>query len=157
MPQMMIRPAHNDDIPVLLQLIRQLADSEHFPDPVTVNAERLQQHLFGNKAVAEALLIEMHERVIGYAIFYMTFASSTGTPGLHLDDLFVLPAAQGQGIGKRIMQHITQLARERGCTRVEWWTLRHNIQAQEFYQQMGADHKTDLMIYRLDGEKLRNF
>lgn len=157
MANFIIRPAQIDDLPIVLHFIRQLAEIEQFPDPVSVSAERLQQHLFGAQAVAEALLIETAEQVIGFVIYYMTFASTTGTPGLHIDDLFVLPTMQGQGLGKRIMQHLAQLARERSCTRIEWWALRSNLSAHMFYQQLGAELKDDLLIYRFDGEKLRNF
>ena len=157
MSNAIIRPAQAVDVPVLLRFIQQLAELEQFPEPLTVNQERLQQHLFGARPVAEALLIESELQPIGYVIYYMNFASSTGSPGLHIDDLFILPAAQGQGLGKQIMKHVAQLARERACTRIEWWALRTNLSAQQFYRQLGAEQKNELLVYRLDGERLRNF
>jgi ribosomal protein S18 acetylase RimI-like enzyme len=147
-----IRPATIADLPLLLDFIRELAEFEAFPHSLTVADETLRDSLFGPRPAAEALIGEVAGEPAAFAVFYESFATTTGRRGLHLDDLFVRPAYQGAGHGKALMSHIAGIALERRCARFEWWSLRSNAAAQRFYQAIGARRMDELVVHRLQGE-----
>jgi GNAT superfamily N-acetyltransferase len=146
--------ASPDDVPLLLDFIRELAEAEEFPDELTVTAEDLHESLFGSNPAAEAVIGYLNESPVSFAVFYHTFATSTGRRGLHLDDLFVRPQVRRQGVGKRMLGYLANLARERGCVRFEWWALEWNERAISFYERLGAKDLTHLRVFRLTGEAL---
>lgn len=119
----MIRSATPSDVPVILSLIKALAAFEREPDAVVATVEDLQEALFGADAVAGCSLAEVDGAVVGFALWYRTFSTWQGKPGLWLEDLFVLPAARGTGLGRALLVSLAQLAVERGWTRFEWWVL----------------------------------
>jgi GNAT superfamily N-acetyltransferase len=149
-----IRSAEASDIPLLIRLTRELAEVEKFPYPVTVSDDALRESLFGQRPAAEAVLGFVGAEPVGFAVFYQTFATTTGRPGLHLDDLFVRPAFQGRGYGKALLGHVAAVARGRGCARFEWWALRWNEQALGFYQAIGARRLEEIVVHRAEGETL---
>jgi len=148
--------ASRTDAPLLLEFIRELAAAEEFPDELSVTEGDLREALFGENPAAEAVLGYLGDDPVSFAVFYHSFATSTGKRGLHLDDLFVRPRAQGKGIGKKILGYLADLARERGCARFEWWTLEWNTRAIEFYEGLGARNLGHLRVFRLSGDSLEN-
>jgi GNAT superfamily N-acetyltransferase len=151
---LLIRAADPADTHLLLRLIGELAEAEAFPFPVTVSADDLQDSLFGPHPAAEAVIAYSAERPAGFAVFYETFATTTGRRGLHLDDLFVRPEFQGVGYGKALVTHLAGIARDRGCARFEWWALATNVPAIEFFSRLGARRMDELVIFRTQGETL---
>lgn len=146
-----IRAARPDDAALLADLIRELAVVERFPDPVTVTPDDLLAYLFGPRPAAQALLAEADGEVAGFAVYYATFATTTGKPGLHLDDLFIRPAYQGRGYGKALLAHVAGIAQQRGCARFEWWALKSNEPALRFYEAVGARRMEELVVHRVQG------
>lgn len=155
MTELHLRPATPADVELLLSFIRELAAFEDFPLPVTATADDLRTNLFGPAPAAQALFGEVDGRPVAFAVFYETFATTTGRRGLHLDDLFVRPAFQGQGHGRAILRHLAALAVARGCARFEWWALRTNDPAIRFYQSLGARRMEELIVFRTQGDALR--
>lgn len=149
-----LRPARVDDVPLLLTFIRELAEAEAFPDPLSVTEDDLRASLFGARPAAEAVLASLAGAPVGFAVFYGTFATSTGRPGLHLDDLYVRPSAQGKGVGRALLAHLGRLAVERGCARLEWWALEWNAKAVAFYEALGARRLDHLKVFRVTGNAL---
>ena len=149
-----IERASPDDVPLLLELIRELAAAQRFPGELTVTDRDLRASLFGNNAAAEAVIGYVDGNAVSYAVFYHTFATTTGKRGLHLDDLLVRPHAQGRGIGRKMLGYLARVARERGCARFEWWTLDWNDRAIAFYESVGARNVEHLRVFRLSGEAL---
>lgn len=149
MSNLKIQPATSSDVPLLLSLIKELAEVEKLPYEVTVTAEDLRKNLFGKHKSAEALLVYMADKVAGYAVFYQTFATATGRPGLHLDDLYIRSEFQGRGIGKKMLRHLASLVKHRDWARFEWWVLDSNDKAIGFYENIGARELEELHIYRL--------
>lgn len=143
-----------DSVPLLLEFIRELAEAEEFPDEVTVTPDNLRESLFGDRPAAEAIMGYLDDEPVAFAVFYHTFATTTGKRGLHLDDLFVRPHAQGRGIGRTMLGYLAGLARERGCARFEWWTLAWNERAIAFYEDLGAQRLDHLGVFRLTGGAL---
>jgi len=155
MTELVLKPAEARDAPLLLDLIRELAVAEEFPFPVTVTESDLRTSLFGDQPAAEAVLGLSEGKLVGFAVFYETFATTTGRRGLHLDDLFIRPAAQGNGFGRALLRHLAGIATERGCARFEWWALRTNIKAIRFFQSVGARPMEELVIFRTQDESLK--
>lgn len=149
-----IRPATRDDVPLLLELIGELADYERLRDEVVLDAALLEQHLFGERPAAEAVLAEAGGETAGYALFFPTFSTFLGRPGIWLEDLFVRPALRGAGIGGALLAHVAGLAVARGCGRMEWSALDWNEPALAFYRGLGAKRMPEWQLHRLDGAGL---
>jgi GNAT superfamily N-acetyltransferase len=144
-----IRPATADDVPIILQLIRDLATYERAPDKVTATEEQLLDVLFGRKLAAEVRLAFENETPIGFAVFFHNFSTWLGRPGLYLEDLFVKPEHRGKGYGRALLVDLAKIARERGCGRMEWAVLDWNEPAIEFYRKLGAKPMDDWTVFRL--------
>ena len=150
----MIRTAAPDDVPVLLELVRELAVYEKEPDAVEATEDLLAAALFGPSPVASCHVAEVDGAVVGFALWYVSFSTWQGRPGLWLEDLFVRPAARGHGLGKALLQALAQVCIERGYGRFEWWVLDWNVDAQGFYRSLGARAEDDWTVWRVDGDAL---
>ena len=144
-----IRPATIVDVPIILQLIRDLATYERAPSEVAATEEQLVDVLFGERPVAEVLLAFEDEMPIGFAVFFHNFSTWLGRPGLYLEDLFVKPEARGKGYGRALLIHLAKIARDRGCGRMEWAVLDWNEPAIQFYKKIGAQPLDEWKIFRL--------
>ena len=157
---MAIREARPDDVPVLLQLVRELAVYEREPDAVETTEPMLQAALFGapdvgGRPVASCHVAELDGEVVGFALWYVTFSTWKGLPGLWLEDLFVRPAARGTGLGTALLQALAAVCVERGYGRFEWWVLDWNAPAIGFYRSLGAVPQDEWTTFRVEGEALR--
>ena len=151
----MIRSATSEDVPVILDLIRQLADYERLADRVTATEQRLRDTLFGQRPAAEVLLASVDDETVGFAVFFTNYSTFLAKPGLYLEDLFVKPHARGKGIGKALLARLAQTAVERDCGRVDWSVLNWNEPSIRFYEMLGAIALSDWTTYRLTGEPLK--
>jgi GNAT superfamily N-acetyltransferase len=149
-----IRPAKPADVPVVAELIWQLARFEKLEDEVVLTEELLEAGLFGPRPYAEALLAEEDGEPIGFALFFHTFSTFLARPGIYLEDLFVLPEHRGRGVGRALLAHLARLAIERGCGRLEWAVLNWNKEAIRFYERLGARPNSEWTVYRVAGEAL---
>ena len=154
-PRAHVRLATREDIPVIVSLIRELAVYEHLEHLATATPERLEAELFGDRPSCECLIGEQDGKSAGFALFFHNFSTFLCRKGLYLEDLFVRPAARGTGLGKLLLQRLAQIAVERGCGRFEWSVLDWNVDAQAFYQRMGATMLPDWRICRVTGDELR--
>lgn len=145
----MIRPATVADVPIILQLIRDLATYERAPNDVTATEQQLIDVLFGPKPAAEVLLQFENETPVGFAVFFHNFSTWLGRPGLYLEDLFVKPEYRGKGYGRALLVKLAGIARERGCGRMEWAVLDWNEPAIQFYKKLGARPLEEWRIFRL--------
>jgi GNAT superfamily N-acetyltransferase len=151
----MIRPATSADVPVIAQLIRDLAEYERLSHAVDFDEELLHDHIFGPRPYCEVLLAEDGGRVIGFALFFHNYSTFRGRPGIYLEDLFVEPAARGRGHGKALLRALAKLAVERDCARLEWAVLNWNEPSINFYKALGAAPLDDWKTYRVTGEAMR--
>ena len=152
--QIRIRAATEDDADLLFGLILELAAYEKLADKVNGDAETLRRSLFEQRA-AEALLLEVGEGAIGYAIFFTTFSSFECRSGIWLEDVYVRPEHRRGGIGRMVMEHLAALALERGHVRLEWCALEWNEPALKFYEGLGATRLDDWRMLRLEQDGLR--
>ncbi len=155
-PAFLIRPAVEADIPLILALIRELAEFERLAHQAVATEAQLQAALFGPKPVAEVLVaFSPAGDAAGFALFFQNFSTFLGTPGIYLEDLFVRPAFRRQGLGREFLRRIGSLAVGRGCGRFEWAVLDWNGNAIEFYRRLGAAVLEDWRICRVTGEALQ--
>ena len=149
-----IRVATADDVPDILRLIRELADYEREPDAVATTEADLHTWVFGPEAVANVLVAESGTRVVGIALWFRTYSTWTGVPGIHLEDLYVEPDQRGSGLGKALLASLARIAVDRGYQRVEWVVLDWNTPSIEFYKALGARPMQEWSTYRLTGDAL---
>jgi GNAT superfamily N-acetyltransferase len=149
-----IRESTVDDVPIILQLIRDLAEYERAPKAVVATEEGLREVLFGKRPSAEVVLAFENEQPVGFAVFFHNFSTWLGRPGLYLEDLFVRPEARGKGYGRALLVHLAKIAAERGCGRMEWAVLDWNEPAIQFYRTLGAAPNAEWTIFRLTRDKI---
>jgi GNAT superfamily N-acetyltransferase len=149
-----IERATERDVPVILQMIRDLADYERMSDQVVATEAGLRESLFGGNRDAEVIIAYADSRPAGFALFFHNFSTFLGRRGLYLEDLFVKPELRGAGIGKRLLVELARIAVERGCGRFEWSVLDWNEPAIGFYKKLGAEAMDEWTIFRVTGEAL---
>lgn len=153
----MIRPAQSSDCEAIWHLICELAEYEKLEHQLEGSPGLLQEHLFGERRFAEAIVAEVDGMVVGYALFFPSYSTFLTRPGLWLEDIIVTPAMRGQGIGKALLVEVGRIARERNCGRLEWNVLDWNEPAIAFYESMGAERLQDWQVCRVEGEALEKF
>ena len=149
-----IDPATPDDVPLMLDLIRELAEYEHEAESAQATPEQLHEALFGARPAAEAAIARIDGEAAGWALWFQNFSTWTGKPGLWLEDLFVRPRHRGRGAGKALLVYLARLCVERGYGRFEWSVLDWNAPSIAFYEALGAQAMAEWTIYRLSGEAL---
>lgn len=152
--ELIIRTATEDDVPLILDFIRQLARYERLEQEVVATEEILRATLFGNPRFAEVIIGEANGEPAGFALFFHNFSTFIGRPGIYLEDLFVRSEYRGRGYGRALLTRLAQIAKERNCGRLEWAVLNWNEPAIGFYQNLGAVPMNQWTVYRLKGEKL---
>ena len=152
--EFVLRPAREDDVPVILACIRGLAEYERLAHEVVATEELLRASLFGSRAAAEVVLALEGEAPAGFALFFHNYSTFLARRGLYLEDLFVFPAFRGHGVGRALLSHLARLALERGCGRFEWAVLDWNVDAIRFYESVGAVPMSDWTVYRVAGDAL---
>ncbi len=151
-----IVPARSEDTVLILEFIRKLAEYEKMLDRVVATEDSLRQWLFGPSPAAEAVIARWDGEPAGFALYYTTFSTFAGRPGIYLEDLYVEPAHRGRGIGKALLAHLARIATNGGYARVEWAVLHWNEPAIGFYRSLGAVPMDQWAVYRLTGDALAN-
>jgi GNAT superfamily N-acetyltransferase len=153
-----IRAATPADIPLILDLIRALATYEREPDAVKTTEADLLRDGFSEHPCFECLIAETEDgkEPAGFALFFYNYSTWRGRPGIHLEDLFVLPRFRGQGIGKALLARVAARAAERGCVRLQWDVLDWNQTAIDFYQGLGAQFLEQWRIMRVNDDAIHS-
>lgn len=155
MEEVTFRKAVREDVPLILEFIKGLAEYEKMSDEVVATEEILDEWLFG-KEKAEVIFAIAEGEEVGFALFFHNFSTFLGRAGIYLEDLFVKPKYRGNGYGKAILKRLAQIAVERGCGRLEWSCLDWNQPSIDFYLSLGATPMSGWTGYRLTGETLAN-
>jgi GNAT superfamily N-acetyltransferase len=149
-----VRPATEADIPAILDFIRGLAQYEKLSHEVKATQAQLRKHLFGPHPAAEAIVARLGKKPVGFALFFTTFSTFAGRPGIWLEDLFVLPAHRRAGIGRALLRSVAAIAVNRKCARLEWSVLDWNTPAIKLYRKLGAKAMNDWTTQRVAGHAL---
>lgn len=150
-----ISPVTRAEAPALLELIRELARFERLEHEVEATADSLENALFGPDAVAGALFGRCDGQLAGYAIYFFTFSSFVGRPGLWLEDVYVRPKFRKRGLGRGLIEAVAQIGVERNCGRFEWTALNWNERALNFYRDLGAEKRDEWVLLRMNSAELR--
>ena len=150
-----IRDAIVADIPIILQLIRDLATYERAPNDVVATEKGLQEVLFGAGPAAKVVIAFENTKPVGFAVYFFNFSTWLGRPGLYLEDLFVKPEMRGRGYGRALLVHLAKIARDHNCGRMEWAVLTWNDSAIQFYKKVGAGSLDDWRVFRLTSDAIR--
>ncbi len=150
-----VREAVPADVPVIVDLIVELATYERARDSATATPGLLTAALFGQSPAVFCHVAEVDGEVVGFALWFLNFSTWLGRHGIYLEDLYVQPAYRGLGLGKALLQTLADIANERGYPRVEWWVLDWNEPAHAFYRSLGAEPMDEWTVWRLTGDALR--
>ncbi len=149
-----IERATEKDIPLILTLIKGLAEYERLLPQCVATEELLRETLFGEKKYAEVVIAYYDHEPAGFALFFHNYSTFLARPGIYLEDLYVFPHLRGKGIGKALLVYIARIAKERNCGRFEWAVLDWNEPSIAFYKKLGAVPLNDWTTMRVTGEAL---
>jgi GNAT superfamily N-acetyltransferase len=149
-----IRRGTRRDVPIILAMIRGLAEYERLAHEVEVTADRVRRHGFGRRRYFETLICRRGRHAIGFALYFFTYSTFLARPTLYLEDLFVVPEERGAGAGRALLRRLAQIAATRGCGRMEWTVLDWNEPSIRFYEKLGAQLRRDWVLTRLTGPPL---
>ena len=150
-----VRRGSARDLPTILALIRGLARYERLATQMKATARNLRRDGFGGHRYFETLICRRSGEPIGFALYFFTYSTFMGKPTLYLEDLFVVPAARGDGAGRALLAALARGAVRRGCGRMEWAVLDWNRSAIRFYERLGAQLRKEWILTRLTGPALR--
>ena len=150
-----IEPAAPADVPVILELIRELAEFERLLDQCVATEAQLHDGIFGPQPSAYVLMAREAAEVAGFALYFHNFSTFLAKPGIYLEDLYVRPKFRGRGYGEALLRALAQRALARGCGRLEWSVLDWNQRAIDFYKSLGAAPLDEWTMYRVTGEALQ--
>ncbi len=154
MSNFQIRSASADDVPTIMQLIRDLAIYERAPNDVVATEPGLREVLFGEDPSARVLLALENDAAVGFAVYFFNFSTWLGRPGLYLEDLFVKPEVRGRGYGRQLLVRLAQIAQEKQCGRMEWAVLDWNEPAIGFYKSLEAKPMNEWTVFRLTSNEI---
>lgn len=149
-----IRQAREEDTPLILQFIKELAEYKKLSHEVVATGDVLRENLFGERKVAEVVLGYYQDKPVSFALFFHNFSTFLGRPGIYLEDLYVKPEYRGRGFGRQMLSYLAGVAKERQCGRLEWWVLDWNKSAVGFYESLGAEAMDEWTVYRVSGQTL---
>ncbi len=154
LPGISLRQATRPDAALVLDFIHKLAAYEKLSHEVSATAADIEDTLFGARPFAEVVIAELDAAPVGFILWFPNYSTFLGRPGIHIEDLFVLPQMRGRGIGRCLLAWVARVAQERGCGRVEWSVLDWNEPALRFYASIGAEARTEWVLQRLTGASL---
>ena len=153
---MRIRSARVEDAPIILQLIKELAEFERAPDEVEATEKEIIKTIFAEEPKVFCELVEVEDEIAGMAIWFLNYSTWQGKHGIYLEDLYIRPEFRGRGFGKALLKHLAALCNERGYGRFQWWVLDWNESAIEFYRGLGAEAMGEWTVYRVSGKGLED-
>lgn len=152
--ELTIVPARESDVALILEFIRKLAEYERLSAEVIADEGAVREALFSARPAAEVVIAYWADEPVGFAVYFPSFSTFVGRPGLYLEDLFVVPSFRGRGVGKALLGFVANIAKKRNCARLEWAVLDWNQPAINFYCGLGAVPMQEWTVFRLTGPAL---
>lgn len=155
--ELLIRKAQITDIKTIIHFIKELAHYEKAAHEVLATPEMIEQSMFCEHSGVYGLIAEVDGLPIGFSIYFFNYSTWLAKPGLYLEDLYISPEHRGKGWGYAMLQHLANIAIEKGCGRFEWSCLDWNTPARDFYESLGAEAQSEWIGYRMSGNTLLAF
>lgn len=152
-----IRRATIEDSALILKFVTELAIYEKAEHEVKATQCDIQNSLFGSDLNTMAVICNIDNKPVGFAVYFFNYSTWLGKHGLYLEDLYVSSKYRGSGAGKAMLKHLANIALAKKCGRFEWNVLDWNEPAIKFYQSIGAKPQDEWIGYRLAGESLEKF
>lgn len=149
-----IEPATEQDVPLILQFIKELAEYEQLAHACVATEHDLRTQLFGTAPIAHTVIAYAGNEPAGFALYFFNFSTFLARPGLYLEDLYVTPAWRKRGIGRALLAYLARVASDHGCGRMEWSVLNWNEPAIRVYRGIGAEPMNEWTVMRLTGPAL---
>ncbi|MCL4120495.1 UNVERIFIED_CONTAM: hypothetical protein GTU68_006775 [Idotea baltica] len=149
-----IRPATPGDAGAIHGFIYELAVYEREPDAVEATPESIRVQMESDRPPFECVIGEVDGTAVGMALFFQSYSTWKGVPGIYLEDLYVQPDHRGSGFGAALLAELAKIAVDRGFARVDWQVLDWNTPSIEFYESLDAEIKRDWLPCRLTGDAL---
>ena len=156
MPNLTIRYANEKDTAVILKFIRRLAEYEKLDHHLTATEEDIRVTLFDKKQ-AEVIIAQANDTPVGFALFFRNYSTFLGKANVFLEDLYVSDEYRGMGIGTKMLQYLAKISIDSGGQRLDWLCLDNNLEAVEFYKNLGAEILDDRRVFRLSKDNLKDF
>lgn len=153
--KLVIKQATKDDLKIVFNFVKSLADHVNLSGEVTATEEDFQKYLFDENSFVEVLIGYYENRPVSFIIFYPCFSTFIGKPGIHIEDFYIMPKFRGKGIGRAIFTYLANIALSRNCGKIEWYAAEWNGNAIEFYKKMGAQKLDKRKLFRLTGEAMQ--
>ena len=153
---LVIKKAEKSDVPVILDIIKELAEYEQLLHEVVATEDILAETLFGNNPRAEVLIGLVNHQPVGFVLYFYNYSTFLGRPGIYIEDLYVKPECRGMGIGKKLLTYLARLCKENNYPRLQWWVLDWNQDAISFYKKIGAKPMDEWTVFRVTGQELDN-
>jgi len=153
MENIKIRKAELKDVTTILNLIKELAEYEKLLDKVTATEDKLMNTIFGKDKFVEVWLAEINDESAGQVFFFRNYSTFLAKPGFYIEDIYVRLQFRGKGVGKKLLNKVIELAKEKNYGRVEWCVLNWNEPAIKFYKNIGAVSMDDWTTFQLTEEK----
>jgi GNAT superfamily N-acetyltransferase len=150
----LIRKANPKDVPLILEMIKELAEYEKLPDEVIATKEGLNESIFGDEQIVEVWLAEIDDEIVGHVFFFRNYSTFLAKPGLYIEDIYVKPQFRNKGIGKKLLLKVVEIAKEKNYGRVEWLVLDWNKSAINFYEKLGAVEMNGWSVFRLNSNEI---
>ena len=149
-----VRPARPGDGPLLLSFIRMLAAYEHLEHEVVATPADLEKWIMQEHKAEALFALDAGGREVGFALYFTSYSTFAGRPGIYLEDLFVLPECRARGHGTRLLDELARITIERGYARLEWSCLNWNHSSLDFYRSWGATPMEEWIRLRIGDEDL---
>ena len=155
MKELTFKIAQRQDSPLILEYIKKLAEYEKRLDEVIATTEDIEKWVFDENQ-AEVIFAQLNGKVIGFALYFLSFSTYIGNVNMHLEDLFIEPEYRGNGYGKALLKELGKIVIDRGYGRFEWTCLSWNKPSIDFYINIGAEMK-DWELFHFKGDALKKF
>jgi diamine N-acetyltransferase len=149
-----IHRARPDEVGLVLSLLRELADYEQLLGEFEVTEALIGDALFADQPRLYCEIAAWNGEPVGFAVWFVNFATFAGRPGIYLEDLFVRPAHRGKGIGKALLGFLADICLTNGWARLQWSVLDWNTPSITFYKSIGAVLMDEWTLCKVTGPAL---
>ncbi len=153
-PNVTIQIGNKDDVDDIHLLLAALAKETGFQDKMISTPTNLIKFGFSSTPLFETLLAKHNNNTVGLCLYFFTFSSWLGSPGIYIQDLFVEEKYRKFGIGEQLLIKTAQLNEAKEITHIRLTVDENNKKAQDFYRKIGFQYQSKERTLHIKKEKL---